>query len=115
MYAHTPAWLGGIFHLLPALGVLALVTALYGLYLLYLGLPVLMKAPKDKAVGYTVVVVLCAIVLTIVVSVIGSIVGFGGAGMRGAGLFGDGADSVSKPAPGSVLGKLDTLSKKMEE
>ena len=95
VYAHTPAWLGGIFHLLPALGVLALVAALYGLYLLYLGLPVLMKAPKDKAVGYTVVVVLCAIVLTIVVSVIGGMVGFGGAGLRGAGLFGDGAESVS--------------------
>ena len=29
---------------------------LYSLYLLYLGLPVLMKSPADKAVGYTVVV-----------------------------------------------------------
>jgi len=35
--------------------------------------------------------------------------------MRGAGIFGGGAASVSKPAPDSVLGKLDTLSKKMEE
>jgi hypothetical protein len=114
VYAHTPAWLGGIFHLLPAIGILALVAALYGLYLLYLGLPVLMKAPADKAVGYTVVVVLCAIVLTIVVSAILGIVGFTGGAMRGASLFG-GAESVSKPAPDSVLGKLDTLSKKMEE
>lgn len=81
VYAHTPAWLGGIFNLIPALGILALLAALYGLYLLYLGLPVLMKAPRDKAVGYTVVVVLCAIVLTIVVSAIGGIVGFSGNGM----------------------------------
>ena len=85
VYAHTPGWLGGIFHLIPALGILALLAELYGLYLLYLGLPVLMKAPRDKAVGYTVVVVLCAIVLTIVVSVIGGIVGLEGGGLRGVG------------------------------
>jgi hypothetical protein len=120
VYAHTPAWLGGIFSLIPALGILALIAALYGLYLLYLGLPVLQKAPRDKAVGYTVVVVLCAIVLTIVVSVIGGIVGFSGDGMHGAGMLRGGADSIlgsTRPqaAPDTVLGKLDTLGKKMEE
>ena len=34
----------------------------YGIYLLYLGLPVLMKCPPDKAIAYTAVVVICAIV-----------------------------------------------------
>ena len=122
VYAHTPAWLGGIFHLLPSLSILAVVAALYGLYLLYLGLPLLMKAPKDKAVGYTVVVVICAIVLAIVVGVIGGIVGFGGGAMHGTGMFSGAPGSVvgttrtdAAPAPDSVLGKLDTLSKKMEE
>jgi hypothetical protein len=81
VYAHTPAWLGGVFNLIPALGILALIAAFYGLYLLYLGLPVLMKAPRDKAVGYTVVVVICAIVLTIVISAIGGIAGFSGDGL----------------------------------
>jgi hypothetical protein len=120
VYAHTPGWLGGIFHLLPALSILAVVASLYGLYLLYLGLPALMKAPRDKAVGYSVVVVICAIVLAIVVGVIGSIVGFGGGAMRGGGMF-SGAPGTSlgtardQPAPDSVLGKLDTLSKKMDE
>lgn len=119
VYAHTPAWLGGIFNLIPALGVLALLAALYGLYLLYLGLPVLMKAPREKAVGYTVVVVLCAIVLTIVVSAISGIVGFAGGGMGTAGMLRGGGDSMlgstrREAAPDSVLGKLDTLSEKME-
>ena len=119
VYAHTPAWLGGIFNLVPALGILALIAALYGLYLIYLGLPVLVKAPRDKAVGYTVVVVLCAIVLTIVVSAIGGIVGFSGGGMSAAGMLRGGPDSIlgsrsPEAAPGTVLGKLDTLGKKME-
>ena len=69
-YSFTPAWVAAILTILPALGVIAGLIGLYGLYLMYLGLPVLMRAPDDKALGYTVVVVFCAIVLSIVVSVI---------------------------------------------
>jgi hypothetical protein len=61
-YASTAAFVGGIFSLLPSLSVLGAVAALYGIYLLYLGLPVLMKCPVDKAIAYTAVVVVCAIV-----------------------------------------------------
>lgn len=69
-YANTPAWVAGIFLLIPWLGVLRLLAGLYGLYLLYLGLPVLMKSPPDKALGYTVVVVICAIVVFVVIGLI---------------------------------------------
>jgi Yip1-like protein len=69
-YSSTAAWVGGIFGLIPALTILGLLAAIYGLYLLYLGLPVLMKAPQDKAVGYTVVVILVAIVLYFVIGII---------------------------------------------
>lgn len=72
-YSWTAAWLAGIFGLIPMLGVLGIV-GLYSLYLLYLGLPVLMKAPQDKALGYTVVACLCAIVMFIVVGFVTSAV-----------------------------------------
>lgn len=68
-YSSTAAWLAGIFGIIPALAILTLL-GLYSLYLLYLGLPVLMKAPEDKAVGYTVVVIICAIVLWIIIAYI---------------------------------------------
>jgi Yip1 domain len=68
-YSFTPFWLAGIFMLIPALRFLAIL-GLYGLYLLWLGLPVLMKSPKDKALGYTGAVVVCAIILMIVLGVI---------------------------------------------
>ncbi|UVH58557.1 YIP1 family protein [Variovorax paradoxus] len=61
-YASTAAFVGGIFSLLPSLSVLGAMAALYGVYLLYTGLPVLMKCPPDKAIAYTAVVVVCAIV-----------------------------------------------------
>ncbi|RSZ40984.1 MULTISPECIES: Yip1 family protein [unclassified Variovorax] len=61
-YASTAAFVGGVFSLLPSLSVIGALAALYGVYLLYTGLPVLMKCPPDKAVAYTAVVVVCAIV-----------------------------------------------------
>lgn len=71
-YSSTAAWLAGILGLFPSLAILILLISLYSLYLLFLGLPVLMKAPEDKALGYTVVVIVCAIVLWIVIGVVTS-------------------------------------------
>lgn len=67
-YASTAAFVGGVFSLLPSLSVLGALAALYGVYLLYTGLPVLMKCPSDKAVAYTAVVVVCAIVGGVVIA-----------------------------------------------
>src|SRR5678816_4544281 len=45
VYAPTPAWVGGVFQIIPALGsLIAFVGALYALYLLYLGLMRVMKS-----------------------------------------------------------------------
>ena len=38
--------------------------------LLYLGLPVLMKAPEDRAVAYTILVILAALVLFLVIGLV---------------------------------------------
>ncbi|AKJ31434.1 Yip1 family protein [Caldimonas brevitalea] len=66
-YSLTPAMVTGVFMLLPSLGVLSLLGALWSVWLLYNGLPVLMKVPQQKAGGYTAVVVVCGIVLDLVV------------------------------------------------
>ncbi len=70
-YSCTASWVAGIFALIPGLWFLTLL-GFYSLYLLYLGLPVLMKSPKDKALGYTVVVILVAIVLFMLIGVVSS-------------------------------------------
>lgn len=61
-YSSTASWVAGIFLLVPGLRLLTIL-GLYSLFLLYLGLPILMKSPRDKAVAYTAVVILAAIVL----------------------------------------------------
>ena len=68
-YSSTPAWLAGVFALVPVLGWLQIL-GLYSVYLLYLGLPTLMKAPREKAPAYTVIVILAAIVLFMVIGFI---------------------------------------------
>ena len=111
VYSYTPGWIGGFLGVIPMLGMLGALIALYGLYLLYLGLPRLMKNPPEKSLGYTVVVVICAIVIGIVTSmIVGGLSMMTGGGMMGA-MRGAGG-SFSADSPGA---KLDAFSKKMEE
>ncbi len=123
VYSYTPAWIAGALRIVPLLGIFAIFAALYGLYLLFLGLPRLMKCPEDKALGYTAVVVVCAIVLSVIVASIGGVIA--GAGMIGAGALG----AATSPLGGttarrsgeiqfdkdSPMGKLQDLGKKLEE
>jgi hypothetical protein len=71
-YSSTPSWLVGIFSIIPILGILAIL-GLYGLYLLYLGLPALMKCPKEKALVYTIVIVVAAIVIFLAIGLVGGL------------------------------------------
>ena len=115
VYSYTPAWVAGILMIIPLLGFLVILASLYGLYLLYLGLPRLMKNPEDKTIGYTVVIVIAAIVVSVIIGIIGSAIA-GTAAMVTGGL---GAGPVVRtPAtvdPASPMGKLESFGKKMEE
>jgi hypothetical protein len=76
-YSSTAAWLAGVFAILPGLSILGIL-GLYSIYLLYVGLPILMKSPSDKAGAYTVVVILVAVVLFMLIGVVGTRVTMGG-------------------------------------
>lgn len=64
-YSATASWIAGIFALVPALSFLSIL-GLYSLYLLYTGVPVLMRVPEKKALPFTAAIVGLGIVLTIV-------------------------------------------------
>ncbi len=73
-YASTPGWIAGILNLVPLLGILAIIAALYGIYLYYLGVPIMMRTPQDKAVPYIVTTaVVCFIVYFIIFGITGAI------------------------------------------
>jgi Yip1 domain len=117
-YSFTPAWVAGVFQILPLLGwLLAFVGALYGIYLLYLGLPRLMKCAEDKAVAYTAVVIVGVIVVSVVASTVSMAVV--GAGMIGSGLLSGGIGGSSGSGatfdPDSPLGRLEALGDGLEK
>jgi hypothetical protein len=69
VYAYTPAWLAGVFLILPGLHFLLLL-GLFGLYLLFKGLPVLMRLPKEKAFPFAGAITVCAAGIVLVVGAV---------------------------------------------
>ena len=66
-YSATAAWIAGIFNLLPALAILGVIGGLYSLYLCWVGLPILMKAPAEKATTYVIAVIVALIVIYFII------------------------------------------------
>jgi hypothetical protein len=111
-YASTASWLAGVAVVVPAIGMLiALAGGIYGIYLLYLGLPHTMKSAPEKSAGYTAVSIIAAIVLYIVVgAIVGTVAGVG-LGIGGGSSY-SGDVQVDKD---SALGKLEKWGKDVEE
>ena len=60
----TGIWLAGFGHLLPSFSVLVtLAGGACSVYLLYVGLPLLMQVPAERAAGYTAAAAICGLVL----------------------------------------------------
>lgn len=111
-YAYTPSYVGGLLMILPFLAPLMILLALYGIYLLYLGLPALMKCPKEKAPVYTIVVVVVGLVLSLLVGVVGA----GVAGLAGlGGMAGMAVSEMDSPVGKEATQRLEQMAKKMEE
>lgn len=113
IYGATASWIAGIFGLIPALGFLGFL-GLYSLYLIYTGATPMMKVPEDKAVGYTAVTILCAIVLYIVIGVVtASVTGlFVGASALGSASAGG---ALTVPGMGTIdTTKIEEAGKRME-
>ena len=74
-YALTPAWLGTALSFLPLGGVLQLIAGIYGIYVLYFGLQVMMHAPQPKTGRYTAAVVVCTTLITLLFAATGALLG----------------------------------------
>ncbi len=110
-YAGTASWVAGIFEIYPPLGILGLL-GLYSLFLLFKGLPRLMKTPEEKAMPYTIVVIIAALVLGIIVGAIVSPIMRIGAGsglMAGA----PAAGTVTVGGKSVDLGKLEAATQQV--
>jgi hypothetical protein len=65
-YAYTPVFLVGILNIIPTLGYLAISGLIYGLYIFYCGLPVLLRTPADKTAAFTLAIIIISIMIFLV-------------------------------------------------
>jgi hypothetical protein len=88
-YSNTPALVAAalfVLGIIPILGTLiaglvVFVAALYGLYVLYLGVGPVMGVPQEKAVGYAVVIIIIAFVVSLVIGgIVGAVAAFAAIG-----------------------------------
>ncbi len=116
-YSATAGWLANVFTLVPGLGFLVIL-GVYSLYLLYTGLPVLMKVPQEKAVRFLATLVVIGIVVAVVLGAISAAFSPNGSsdvGQSPAEPKGTLSGQLNLPGGGSVdLGKLEQAAKHIE-
>lgn len=115
-FSATAGWICGIFGILPFLGLLAILGAIYNIYLLWVGGPLLMKVPQDKAPGFVIVSIIVGIVANIIAaSVAFAIAGAMFAMTPGVGSFGSpGGGSLSVGDTSIDTGKLNDSAAKLQ-
>jgi hypothetical protein len=110
-YSATASWLAGVFTLVPALSILTLL-GLYSLYLLYSGVPVLMKVPRERAFAYTATIIVIGIVISILAAALSTCF------LPDRAVTSQGELSGKLSLPGGVtvdMDKVDEATKRMEQ
>jgi len=119
-FSGTAAWICGIFGILPFLGILAIL-GLYSIYLFWVGGPLLMKVPQDKAPGFIIVSIIVGAVAMVVASMVA--LAIGGAmfamtpnafGPAGGGTISVGGTTFDTGKADDAVAKLQAASKSME-
>jgi Yip1 domain len=115
VYSGTAGWVASCVMIFPPLGILSL-AGLYGLYLFYVGLPVMMKTPQDKVLPYMATVIVAGIVVYVVIFlIVGAIAPRPHIGL-GSASSGTVAGQFKLPGGGSVdLGKLQQAANTLEQ
>ena len=62
-YAATPWLLLGIASIYPPIAIISLLGGIYGLYILYIGIPILMETPKEQQMTYFIISLVIYIVI----------------------------------------------------
>ncbi len=73
VYSATPYWIAGALFVFPVLSPLAFLLAVYRVYLLFTGLPVLINTPRERRPLYLVFVVVISLCISVVSAIIASL------------------------------------------
>jgi hypothetical protein len=62
-YVYSPVFLISIVYAIPPISLLTIIGLLYGLYIFYKGVPILLNTPQDKVLVYVIVVLIVALII----------------------------------------------------
>jgi len=71
-YSVTPGWIASGLYIIPRLGELSVFGYLFGIYLFYVGAPIMLNIPQSRAASFTAVSVLVGLVLALIISLLTS-------------------------------------------
>ncbi|MDB5678469.1 Yip1 family protein [Sphingomonas bacterium] len=116
-FSATAGWIGAVLGILPMLGIIGALLGLYNIYLFWIGGPMLMKVPQDKAVGYVIVSIVVGIIANILAGIVAlAIAGAMFAMTPGAGVLGTpGGGSITVGGTTIDAGKLDAAAASIKE
>jgi hypothetical protein len=69
-YSLTPGMIAGILLLVPSLSPFILLISLYSIFLMYTGIPLLKKTPRENVAGYTGITIVSIIILSLILAFI---------------------------------------------
>ena len=74
VYTFTPFLAVGILFLIPTLQIVAALAGLYGIYLMYIGLPIVMETPKEKSLAYFITIAVAIILISLIIGAIQTLI-----------------------------------------
>ena len=122
-FSATAGWIAAILGILPALGIIGSLIGLYNIYLFWVGGPMLMKVPQDKAPGFVIVSIIVGVVAMIVAGLVAVAIsgamfamspGVGGFGTPGGGTITVGGTTIDTGKITEATAKLDAAAKSMQ-
>ena len=73
VYSSTPYWIAGILLVIPALSPVVVLLSLYGFFLLYVGLPILMETPRERITVYFILILAISMVISALTGVLATL------------------------------------------
>lgn len=73
VYSYTPAWVAGVFYIIPALSVIAMIAGFYSLYLLWISTEKILDIPENKRMTFMIVLVIAMVLVGLLTGVIAAL------------------------------------------
>jgi len=69
-YSMTPYWIASVLYIIPPLAPVSFLAAIYGFFIMYLGIPILIEVPKEKSFLYLIITIIILVVINVILILI---------------------------------------------